>query len=130
MPIELDNGKAMPAGSKVIAYNTQACNSLNWYVYGERQDPGGMFAWLENELLDIEAAGGIAVLIAHYTPNQCQHQFGTRYRALMERFQNIVRFSMHGHTHTTYFEAVQSYSNPGTAVMWANVAGSVTTYTV
>lgn len=45
-----------------------------------------MFAWLENELLDIEAQGGIALLISHYTPNQCQHQFGTRYRALMERF--------------------------------------------
>ena len=36
MPITLLNGKEMPAGSKVIAYNTQACNSLNWYVWGQR----------------------------------------------------------------------------------------------
>lgn len=47
MDIKLRNGKTMPNGSKVIALNTQACNSLNWYVYGERDDPGGMFAWLE-----------------------------------------------------------------------------------
>lgn len=67
-------------------------------------------------------------MIAHYTPNQCQHQFGVRYKALMERFQSTVRFTMHGHTHTGYFEVVQSYSNPGTPVMLANVAGSVTTY--
>lgn len=47
----------------------------------------------------------------------------------MERFQNIVRFTMHGHTHTKYFEVYQSYSNPGTPFGFANVAGSVTTYT-
>lgn len=128
MPIELSNGKAMPEGSRVIAYNTQACNSLNWYTWGQREDPGDMFAWLEQELMEVEALGGIALLISHYTPNQCQHQFGTRYRALMERFQSTVRFTMHGHTHTQYFEIVQSMSNPGTPIMLANVGGSVTTY--
>jgi len=46
----------------------------------------------------------------------------------MERFQATVRFTMHGHTHTMYYELVQSYSNPGTPLMYANVAGSVTTY--
>ena len=71
MPIELSNGKAMPEGSRVIAYNTQACNSLNWYTWGQREDPGDMFAWLEQELMEVEALGGIALLISHYTPNQC-----------------------------------------------------------
>mmetsp|Transcript_4747 Transcript_4747/g.6255 ORF Transcript_4747/g.6255 Transcript_4747/m.6255 type:complete len:239 (+) Transcript_4747:1215-1931(+) len=89
-----------------------------------------MFAWLEQELLDAEAEGGLAFIISHYTPNQCQHQFGSRYRALMERFQSTIRFTLHGHTHTTYYEVVQSYSNPGTPLMLANVAGSVTTYSV
>ena len=32
-----------------------------------------MFEWLELELLKIEAMGGIAFMISHYTPNQCQH---------------------------------------------------------
>ena len=36
---------------------------------------------------------------------------------------------MHGHTHTSYYEIVQSMSNPGTPIMLANVGGSVTTYT-
>lgn len=69
MPITLKNGKTLPAGSRVIAYNTQACNSLNWYVFGQRQDPGHMFAWLEQQLAEVEAEGGIALLISHYTPN-------------------------------------------------------------
>jgi len=48
----------------------------------------------------------------------------------MERFQNIVRFTMHGHTHTQYFETYNSMSNPGTPIMLANVGGSVTTYSL
>lgn len=67
--IELLNGKSLPAGSKIIAYNTQACNSLNWYIFGQRQDPGGQFAWLEAELAQIESDGGLAFMISHYTPN-------------------------------------------------------------
>ena len=47
MDIKLQNGKELPAGSKVIALNTQACNSFNWYIYAERDDPGGMFDWLK-----------------------------------------------------------------------------------
>ena len=129
-PITLLNGKTLPQGTRVIALNTQACNTMNWYVWGQREDPGKMFEWLAQELADTEAQGGLAFIISHYTPNQCQHQFGSRYRALMERFQDVVRFTLHGHTHTTYFEVVQSYSNPATPVMVANVAGSVTTYSV
>jgi len=67
-PIQLLNGKSMPEGSRVIAYNTQACNSLNWYIWGQREDPGHQFAWLEQQLLDTEAEGGLAFLISHYTP--------------------------------------------------------------
>lgn len=99
MPITLKNGKEVPNGSKVIALNTQACSTTNMYLFGERNDPGNMFAWLEEELTEIEQAEGLAIVIAHYTPNNCQHQFGTRYRALIERFQHVVRWGLAGHVH-------------------------------
>lgn len=67
-------------------------------------------------------------MIAHYTPSSCQHQFGTRFRALMERYQHIVRFGMQGHTHTEFFEVTQSMSNPGRPVLLNSIGGSVTTY--
>jgi len=70
-PMELLNGKKLPEGSRVIAYNTQACNSFNYYIWGQREDPSHMFAWMEQQLLEVEAAGGLALMIAHYTPNQC-----------------------------------------------------------
>lgn len=99
MDITLKNGKSLPPGSRVIAYNTNSCDLYNYAIWGEREDPGHQFAWLEQQLLDIEAAGGLAILMGHYDPSDCQHQWGTRFRALMERFQNVVRFGMTGHTH-------------------------------
>ena len=71
MEIKLKSGKAVPPGSKVIAYNTNSCDALNFYVWGERSDPGHQFAWLEQELLEIEAQGGLAIMLGHYTPQNC-----------------------------------------------------------
>lgn len=55
MDLSLKNGKELPAGSKVIALNTNSCDMNNWYILGERSDPGHQFAWLEQQLLDVEA---------------------------------------------------------------------------
>lgn len=103
LDIKLENGKGVPEGSKAITINTNVCNSLNFNIWGEREDPGHMFSWLEHELLSVEAAEGLAIMVGHYTPANCQHQFGTRYRALMERFQNVVRFGLAGHIHNESF---------------------------
>jgi len=46
MPIELRNGKKMPRGSRLIAYNSEVGDSLNWWLLGQRSDPGHQFAWL------------------------------------------------------------------------------------
>lgn len=54
---------------------------------------------MEDELTQIEKDGGLAYIIAHIQPKSCLHQFGIRYKALMERFQHIVRFSSFGHSH-------------------------------
>jgi len=62
---QFDGTSAAPPGSKVIALNTQAENPANWWVLGERSDPGGVMAWLEPELAAIEKAGGFAYIIGH-----------------------------------------------------------------
>jgi len=125
---KLNNGMKLPAGTRIIAYNTNSCDSLNFHIWGEREDPGHQFAWLEQQLMEVEAAGGLAIMIGHYTPTDCQHQFGTRYRALIERFQNVVRFGMTGHTHTEDFRVHNSMTNPEKPVFVTEVASSVTTF--
>ena len=94
MLIRVLNGKKVPTGSRVVVLNTNVCNLLNFFIYGQRSDPGGQIAWLEQTLLEIETQGGLAIILGHITPNECQHQFGIRYRALMERFQHVVRFGL------------------------------------
>lgn len=71
---------------KVIALNMQACNDLNWWLLDNRNDPGKMLEWFENELLQIEKDGGFTHIIAHIPSTSCLHQFGVRYHALVERF--------------------------------------------
>ena len=68
--IELVNGKKLPAGTRLIAWNTTTTDSLNYNIWGERNDPGHQFAWLEQQLSEVEAVGGLALMIGHYTPNQ------------------------------------------------------------
>lgn len=78
--------------------------------------------------MQVEAEGGLAIMMGHYTPFNCQHQFGVRFRALQERFQNVIRFGLVGHTHTEYFELNNSMTNPEKPVVVTSVGGSVTTY--
>lgn len=40
MPLELKNGRQLPAGSRLIAYNSNSCDNNNWMIWGERDDPG------------------------------------------------------------------------------------------
>jgi len=64
----------------------QSCNNLNWWLFENRSDPGQQIAWLEAELAQIEKDEGFAHVIAHIPPDECLHEFGIRYKALMERY--------------------------------------------
>jgi hypothetical protein len=55
LDLNLKNGKSLPTGSKLISLNTNACEAHNYYIWGERSDPGHQFAWLELQLLEVEA---------------------------------------------------------------------------
>ena len=99
--------KFNPKGT-VIAVNMQSCNNMNWFLLDDRSDPGQQLQWLEDDLAHLEKQGGFAHIIAHIPPNDCLHQFGLRYKALMERYQHIVRFSSMGHTHYEDYNVVRA----------------------
>ena len=73
----------------------------NFEAFTNFKDEGHQLYWLEKELEEIERKGGTAIILSH-VPNghECTRQFGKRYHALMDRFQNIIRFSVAGHYHT------------------------------
>jgi len=81
---------------------------MNWYLFEDRYDPGNQIQWLQNELAQLEAVNGFAVLILHIPPAECIHPYGVRIRAIQERYQNVIRFSISGHTHNEEFNVVKS----------------------
>ena len=41
---------------------------MNFYLMAERDDPGGVLAWLNATLNQFEANGHIAIIISHIPP--------------------------------------------------------------
>lgn len=77
----------------------------------------------------MEANGEIAILIGHHPPasESSLYQWGTRFRILMDRFQNVVRLSFFGHVHTEEHNVIKSYANNKSVGLnfWS---GAMTTY--
>jgi len=87
--------------TNLVAVNTQACYSMNFYLMSQRDDPGDVLAWLNATLHGFEQRGEIAILMAHHPPgsSDCLYEWASRFRAILDRYQHIVRFSVYGHVH-------------------------------
>ena len=58
----------------------------------------------------------------------CAASWALRYRALMERYQHIVRFSMFGYTHRSEFSVTKPYYNETANIGITFIPGSLTTF--
>ncbi|CDW76799.1 saposin b domain-containing protein [Stylonychia lemnae] len=85
----------------IIGLNTEVCYFYNFYLFSQRNDPGDLLNWLDITLTDLEANYKIAILIGHIPPNgmDCNNGWSSRYKAITDRFQHIIRFSAYGHSH-------------------------------
>lgn len=95
---------------RVIAVNTEACYNANFFLMKLRDDPGDQLAWLEQTLYEMEANGEIGILLGHVPPgsNSCLENWSKRYQALMDRFQNVVRFNLFGHVHKEIHNTIRA----------------------
>ena len=90
----------------------------------------GQLDFLQNDLRALEKHKGQAIIISHITPDDgCNHEYAVRLRAILERYQNVIRLNLLGHTHLDYFKVAMSYLRPYAPVGVLNVCGSVTTWT-
>jgi len=87
---------------------------MNFHVWHELSDPQQHLAWLENELLKSESLGEKVILIGHVPPNdlECLNAWSSRFKALSERFQHVIRGMYYGHNHEDDFAVNEGYSNP------------------
>lgn len=80
------------------------------------------------ELADVEAKGQHAIILTH-VPNieECTRQFGVRWQALMDRFNSVIIFSVHGHVHKEDWNVRRDMLQKNPLSM-NYIVGSATTY--
>eukprot|EP00350_Pseudokeronopsis_sp_OXSARD2_P012849 CAMPEP_0170557230 /NCGR_PEP_ID=MMETSP0211-20121228/20968_1 /TAXON_ID=311385 /ORGANISM="Pseudokeronopsis sp., Strain OXSARD2" /LENGTH=192 /DNA_ID=CAMNT_0010868045 /DNA_START=989 /DNA_END=1567 /DNA_ORIENTATION=+ len=92
--------------------NTVACYYYNWYLIENRYDPGHLLDFVVKELDQLEKEGGRAILISHVPPStECVHEWGARFRAITDRYQHVIRFSLYGHRHRVMYQVAKSFDD-------------------
>ena len=63
----------------------------------------------------MEKLGHFGMLVGHVPPGEddCMYQWAIRLRALQDRYQNVIRFSIHGHSHLENYNLVRSFPSTG-----------------
>ena len=97
----------------IVAINSQPCYEFNWYLWSQRDDPGGVLAWLKETFEEIERRGEYAIVISHIPTGEhsCLYNWAIRYRAIADRFQHLIRFSIYGHVHFEQHNIVRQFSD-------------------
>jgi hypothetical protein len=96
-------------------------------------DPAGELAWLESVLKDMEAKGENAILLGHMPISDCVRAWGTRFQALAERYQHVIRFGLFGHSHSEKFYLTTTVNRDGDVskvkpISFNSIMGPCTTY--
>lgn len=113
----------------IVAINTQVCYHFNYFLWATLNDPASELVWLEKTFREIEKRGEIAIVIGHIPPgdSDCLSQWSMRYRAITDRFQHLIRFSIYGHVHKEQYGIARSFST-GKPVGVQHWTGSVSTF--
>lgn len=75
-----------------------------------------------------EARGESAIVISHIPPgdDSCLYEWAVRYKAITDRFQHIIRWSIYGHVHNEVHNLVRSVveGKPIGVQYWAGSAST------
>ena len=127
--LTLKNGRTYDK-TRIIAINTMSCLSYNFNLLQARYDPGDQLDWLQKELASLDAVGGRAIIIGHVPPlfSECNHGWSVRYQALVERYQNVIKFGLFGHDHKEQIQLITSPKNNQKRIGLQFMGGSATTF--
>lgn len=93
-------------------------------------DPGDELAWLEAVLKDMDAKGERAILLGHIPTHGCLRAWGSRFQALADRYQHIIRFGLFGHSHDETFFLTRSVGSMDSSrpIAFNSILAPTTTY--
>ena len=116
---------------RIVVLNCLVCDSWNFYIVaGRHQAAKDEFIWLEKVFRQAEKDGEYIYLIDHFPLNgnfqltECAQ----RLRALLDRFDYLVRGYFSGHTHLDDISPVKTYFEPKPIININYIAPPVTPY--
>lgn len=78
----------------------------------------------------MEAKGERAILLGHIPTHGCLRAWGSRFQALADRYQHIIRFGLFGHSHDESFFLTRSLGkfNESKPIAFNSILAPTTTY--
>ena len=116
---------------RIVVLNCLVCDAWNFYIIGGRhQLAKDEFKWLEDVLRKAEKDGEYIYLIDHFPLNSNFQltECAQRLRALLDRFDYIVRGYFSGHTHLDDISPVRTFFEPKPIININYIAPPITTY--
>ncbi|XP_055336532.1 sphingomyelin phosphodiesterase-like [Paramacrobiotus metropolitanus] len=98
-------------GLRIISLNTNACNTMNWWLLLNMTDPDNELQWLINELQEAENAGDKVHLIGHIPPGSgdCMKMWSYNFYRIIERYESTIAAQFYGHEHS---DSMHIYYDP------------------
>ena len=116
---------------RIVVLNCLLCDTWNFYIIGGRHEAAKKeFIWLEEVLRQAEKNGEYVYLIDHFPINSNFQltECAQRLRALLDRFDYIIRGFFSGHTHLDDITPVSTYFEPKPIININYIAPPLTTY--
>jgi sphingomyelin phosphodiesterase len=118
--------KHLDTNLRIIGTFSMTYDIQNWYLIPNHTDPIGELKFLEETLKLWEHNNEVAYILGHIPPGDIftLGEWSTRYRALVNRFTNIIRGQFFGHTHYDEFKNVKSFRNDelSAGTVWATAS--------
>lgn len=122
--------KHLDTNLRILSTFSLVYDIMNWYVVPNHTDPLGQLQFMEEVLELAEHNNEIVYIIGHIPPGDVftLGKYMVRYRALINRFTNIIRGQYYGHTHYDEFKNVKSYRNDELSAGIVFAVPSITSY--
>eukprot|EP01113_Clastostelium_recurvatum_P017164 TRINITY_DN2008_c0_g1_i10.p1 TRINITY_DN2008_c0_g1~~TRINITY_DN2008_c0_g1_i10.p1 ORF type:complete len:465 (+),score=115.77 TRINITY_DN2008_c0_g1_i10:66-1397(+) len=118
-------------GLRFISLNMNYCNSGNFWLYVNENDPAGELEWMVKVLQQAEDNKEKVFILGHIPPGNtdCLQDWSNLFHQIVNRYEDIIMGQFYGHTHDDSFEVFYTTENSvKRATNLAFVAPSVTTY--
>ena len=100
---------------RIVVLNCLLCDNMNFYIMGGRhQRTKDQFIWLEKVLREAEKNNEYIYLVDHFPINESFEltECAQRLRALIERFNYLIRGHFSGHSHLDDIAPVRTFFEP------------------